>query len=92
MDYGLKAAEAEAKAKAIAKAEAEAKAEAKAEAGAEAEAEADAEADDGSRLFQSLLFLIRDWKSPSDHSYGIEGGRQLIEKRLKVCITVLSNS
>ena len=68
MEYGLKAAE------------------------AEAETKAGAEAGDGSQLFQSLLFLIRDWKSPSDHSYVIEGGRQLIGKRLKVCITVLSNS
>ncbi|XP_006882407.1 PREDICTED: atlastin-2-like isoform X2 [Elephantulus edwardii] len=34
--------------------------------------------------FQTLMFLIRDWSYPYEHSYGLEGGRQFLEKRLQV--------
>ncbi|XP_068183565.1 atlastin-2-like [Antennarius striatus] len=34
--------------------------------------------------FQSLMFLIRDWCYPYEHSYGLEGGNNFLEKRLQV--------
>lgn len=34
--------------------------------------------------FQSLMFLIRDWSYPYEHSYGLEGGNAFLEKRLQV--------
>ncbi|XP_015271137.1 PREDICTED: atlastin-2 [Gekko japonicus] len=34
--------------------------------------------------FQTLMFLIRDWSYPYEHPYGLEGGRQFLEKRLQV--------
>ncbi|XP_073996880.1 atlastin-like [Rhodnius prolixus] len=34
--------------------------------------------------FQKLMFLIRDWSFPYEAKYGLEGGRQLLEKRLKI--------
>ncbi|XP_029450347.1 LOW QUALITY PROTEIN: atlastin-2 [Rhinatrema bivittatum] len=34
--------------------------------------------------FQTLMFLIRDWSYPYEHSYGLEGGRKFLEKRLQV--------
>ncbi|XP_068841492.1 atlastin-2 isoform X3 [Capricornis sumatraensis] len=34
--------------------------------------------------FQTLMFLIRDWSYPYEHSYGLEGGKQFLEKRLQV--------
>ncbi|XP_072491935.1 atlastin-2 isoform X1 [Notamacropus eugenii] len=34
--------------------------------------------------FQTLMFLIRDWSYPYEHSYGLEGGRQFLDKRLQV--------
>lgn len=37
--------------------------------------------------FQKLQFLIRDWSFPYDHPYGAEGGRKLLENRLKVRIS-----
>ncbi|XP_011791422.1 PREDICTED: atlastin-2 [Colobus angolensis palliatus] len=33
--------------------------------------------------FQTLMFLIRDWSYPYEHSYGLEGGKQFLEKRLQ---------
>lgn len=30
------------------------------------------------------MFLIRDWSYPYEHSYGLEGGKQFLEKRLQV--------
>ncbi|EPY83856.1 ADP-ribosylation factor-like 6 interacting protein 2 isoform 4-like protein [Camelus ferus] len=33
---------------------------------------------------QTLMFLIRDWSYPYEHSYGLEGGKQFLEKRLQV--------
>uniref|UniRef100_A0A7N6BFU1 GB1/RHD3-type G domain-containing protein n=1 Tax=Anabas testudineus TaxID=64144 RepID=A0A7N6BFU1_ANATE len=32
--------------------------------------------------FQTLMFLIRDWSYPYEHPYGLEGGRNFLEKRL----------
>ncbi|XP_018117391.1 atlastin-2 isoform X2 [Xenopus laevis] len=34
--------------------------------------------------FQTLMFLIRDWSYPYEHSYGLEGGNKFLEKRLQV--------
>ncbi|XP_038607165.1 atlastin-2 isoform X3 [Tachyglossus aculeatus] len=34
--------------------------------------------------FQTLMFLIRDWSYPYEHSYGLEGGKQFLEKRLQL--------
>ncbi|CAG9808589.1 unnamed protein product [Chironomus riparius] len=34
--------------------------------------------------FQKLLFLIRDWNNPEDHSYGIDGGNQYLEEIFKI--------
>ncbi|XP_069463914.1 atlastin-2 isoform X1 [Ambystoma mexicanum] len=34
--------------------------------------------------FQTLMFLIRDWSYPYEHSYGLEGGSRFLEKRLQV--------
>ncbi|KAI1703188.1 atlastin-2 [Ditylenchus destructor] len=33
---------------------------------------------------QSLWFVIRDWSFPYEYDYGLEGGRELLEKRLEV--------
>ncbi|ELW63970.1 Atlastin-2 [Tupaia chinensis] len=33
---------------------------------------------------KTLMFLIRDWSYPYEHSYGLEGGKQFLEKRLQV--------
>lgn len=30
------------------------------------------------------MFLIRDWSYPYEHAYGLEGGKQFLEKRLQV--------
>lgn len=35
-------------------------------------------------LFQSLMFLIRDWCYPYDYEYGLEGGNAFLEKKLQV--------
>lgn len=34
--------------------------------------------------FQELCFLVRDWRSPMDHSYGSEGGASLLAEKLQV--------
>ncbi|XP_062979965.1 atlastin-2 isoform X1 [Elgaria multicarinata webbii] len=34
--------------------------------------------------FQTLMFLIRDWSYPYEHSYGLTGGQEFLEKRLQV--------
>ncbi|XP_067389133.1 atlastin-2 isoform X1 [Emydura macquarii macquarii] len=34
--------------------------------------------------FQTLMLLIRDWSYPYEHSYGLEGGKHFLEKRLQV--------
>lgn len=38
----------------------------------------------GTRPFQKLLFLVRDWPCAYERQYGFEGGRSLIEQRLRV--------
>lgn len=30
------------------------------------------------------MFLIRDWSYPYEHGYGLEGGKNFLEKRLQV--------
>ncbi|XP_043991568.1 atlastin-2-like isoform X3 [Gambusia affinis] len=37
-----------------------------------------------SKPFQSLMFLIRDWSSPYEYVYGLEGGQAFLQKRLQV--------
>lgn len=32
--------------------------------------------------FQELCFLVRDWRSPNDHSYGAKGGASLLKEKL----------
>uniref|UniRef100_A0A8C8FKC1 GB1/RHD3-type G domain-containing protein n=1 Tax=Oncorhynchus tshawytscha TaxID=74940 RepID=A0A8C8FKC1_ONCTS len=34
--------------------------------------------------FQSLMFLIRDWSFPYEYKYGLNGGREFLDKRLQV--------
>nr|XP_002127593.1 atlastin-2 [Ciona intestinalis] len=34
--------------------------------------------------FQSLQFLVRDWSYPYEYTYGYEGGRKLLDKRLEL--------
>lgn len=41
--------------------------------------------------FQELMFLVRDWSFPYEHDYGVDGGNQLLAKRLEVgCIVFLA--
>lgn len=35
-------------------------------------------------VFQSLMFLIRDWSYPYEHEYGLTGGKNFLERRLQV--------
>ncbi|CDQ89031.1 unnamed protein product [Oncorhynchus mykiss] len=35
-------------------------------------------------LFQSMIFLVRDWSFPYEFGYGQEGGMKFLEKRLKI--------
>ena len=38
------------------------------------------------------MFLIRDWSYPYEHSYGLEGGKQFLEKRLQVSLFLREES
>uniref|UniRef100_A0A914ZS08 GB1/RHD3-type G domain-containing protein n=1 Tax=Parascaris univalens TaxID=6257 RepID=A0A914ZS08_PARUN len=38
----------------------------------------------GSKPFQSLLFLVRDWSFPYEAEYGFLGGERLLERRLQI--------
>lgn len=40
--------------------------------------------EENTKPFQSLLFLVRDWSYPYDYEYGMEGGNELLAKRLQV--------
>ncbi|XP_047736170.1 atlastin-2-like [Hyalella azteca] len=40
--------------------------------------------DQGSRAFQKLLFLVRDWSFAQEHPYGHEDGQRVLEKKLEV--------
>jgi len=40
--------------------------------------------DSGETPFQKLMFLIRDWSYPYEHDFGLEGGREILDRRLKV--------
>jgi atlastin len=40
--------------------------------------------DSGRTPFQKLCFLIRDWSFPYESPYGVEGGRNVLEKRLQI--------
>ncbi|XP_072345439.1 atlastin-2-like [Scyliorhinus torazame] len=34
--------------------------------------------------FQTLLFLVRDWSFPYEYPYGLDGGKDFLERRLQV--------
>ncbi|XP_067877806.1 LOW QUALITY PROTEIN: atlastin-3-like [Heterodontus francisci] len=34
--------------------------------------------------FQTLLFLVRDWSFPYEYPYGLDGGKEFLERRLQV--------
>ncbi|XP_045776497.1 atlastin-like isoform X1 [Maniola jurtina] len=38
----------------------------------------------GGKPFQRLQLLVRDWSFPYEHAYGVEGGQELLTKRLTV--------
>jgi len=38
--------------------------------------------------FQKLTFLVRDWSYPYEASYGVEGGKKILERRLEVRMLV----
>lgn len=40
--------------------------------------------DSGETPFQKLQFLVRDWSYPYEAEYGSEGGKSILERRLKV--------
>ena len=44
----------------------------------------DNDADESSAPFQKLIFLIRDWNTPTEHPYGEKGGRSFIKRKLEV--------
>ena len=43
----------------------------------------------GDAPFQKLVFLIRDWQFPYEKTFGVEGGKQLLDATLKVVKTIL---
>ena len=40
--------------------------------------------DSGETPFQELMFLVRDWSYPYEHEYGIDGGAEILQRRLAV--------
>lgn len=42
------------------------------------------ETDSTSKPFQKLMFLIRDWISPEEYNYGLQGGNDFIKSFLKI--------
>ncbi|XP_054265961.1 atlastin isoform X2 [Macrosteles quadrilineatus] len=40
--------------------------------------------DSGNKPFQKLMFLVRDWSYPYEAKYGLQGGAQLLAKRLQI--------
>jgi atlastin len=40
--------------------------------------------DSGTKPFQKLQFLVRDWSFPYEAEYGAEGGQTILDKRLKI--------
>jgi len=40
--------------------------------------------DSGNKPFQKLMFLVRDWSYPYEAKYGLQGGGELLAKRLKI--------
>lgn len=40
--------------------------------------------DSGETPFQKLMFLVRDWSYPYENDFGLEGGKDILGRRLKV--------
>ncbi|CAI6343620.1 unnamed protein product [Macrosiphum euphorbiae] len=40
--------------------------------------------DSGTKPFQKLQFLVRDWSFPYEAEYGAEGGKKILDKRLQI--------
>ncbi|XP_076306362.1 atlastin-2-like isoform X1 [Tachypleus tridentatus] len=40
--------------------------------------------DTSEKPFQKLMFLVRDWSYPYEASYGTEGGRKILDRRLQI--------
>ena len=40
--------------------------------------------DSGETPFQKLMFLVRDWSYPYERNYGLDGGKGILDVRLKV--------
>lgn len=40
--------------------------------------------DNSSKPFQTLTFLVRDWSFQYEYAYGLDGGKEILEKRLKI--------
>ena len=40
--------------------------------------------DSGETPFQELMFLVRDWSYPYEHEYGLDGGAEILQRRLAV--------
>lgn len=40
--------------------------------------------DTGTKPFQKLQFLVRDWSFPYEAEYGAEGGQKILDKRLQI--------
>ena len=36
--------------------------------------------------FQRVVFLIRDWPNPKEHSFGSQGGKEYIDNYLKISV------
>ena len=48
--------------------------------------------DNGTKPFQNLQFLVRDWSYPYQFEYGENGGNELLQRRLRVRNNTLTPS
>ena len=42
------------------------------------------ENDGNGKPFQNLMFVIRDWSSPDDYEYGLDGGNRFLKSFLQI--------